>query len=243
MSFIYRYIFSLLCVLCMVQPCMANGTDDRYYVFSEYFQGDFPPAEWSLKSTNTAHTWRKVDSTANGKLKTGWEAYPYFVYVGGPSGQEYDESLISPMIFENQGECEIEIGMACEPGFSMDEDFDLSLDLSYDFGTTHDPTWETILSIKNDNDDNKLECNSGENYWFYSSTSEVISSFRYWVRLRYAGTSGTGIALFSVASYCFDSAGYNPDQNKCGIIFYDPSVTLALFMVLVGFAALLISRK
>ena len=79
---------------------------------------------------------------------------------------------------------------------------------------------------------------------------------------RYTGKSGTGVALDNVAILCMEKDGKTPDgdyeddsppadnadgneknNQNCGLTFHDPAAPLALFMLLVGFVALLISRS
>lgn len=239
LSFLFLFFFS-------VGLSISDEVDEPdFLIFSKYFQEEFPPKGWSLVSTNKEHTWEKVNSIEEVTFVNQLTRYPYFIYVGGPPGEVYDEILISPVFeSEERGECRINVRMACISDFSYEDDFNLRLDINYYFGTDPSTTWETLLSIKGDTDN--FYCEPNKDYWTENPTKAFTPTLAFQIRLRYSGTSGTGVAVAFVFSDCYknrEDTNNKKYTNNCGLTFHDPAAPLALLMVLVGCGALLISRR
>ena len=269
-----KYILLLFFFICCVTLCQANDSDGTYSIFYEDFEEHFPPPGWILDQTNQNHTWEKVESAANGKIVT-WDQN-FFTYVHGSNNEDYDESLITSKIINSYDEiCFVQLELVCEPGFNIESDFDLSIDISTNYDSPNEPEWNTLASLKNDSIDARLDCNPvfGSNYLFRTNVTSNFNRSEFWIRFNYFGTVGTGLGLDHIHVYCIDKGGGGNDGNNgididddtpeedsdninssdsddknenecnCGLSFHDPAAPLALFMVIVGFGALLFSRR
>ncbi|MGC4039320.1 MAG: T9SS type A sorting domain-containing protein [Flavobacterium sp.] len=98
---------------------------------SEDFEGAWPPAGWTIQSTNTTYTWEEVDPGINGKSAfVDWDV-------------DQDESLISPAFNVPSGSPVLEFTMAMgyEYGVDPDDNYDFIVSISTDGGTTWTPIW------------------------------------------------------------------------------------------------------
>ena len=237
-----------------------------YPILYEPFEDIFPPLGWKLVRTNQKHTWEKVESAEKGKILAWGENY--FVYVHGPSNDFYDESLITSKIINGFDEnCFVEFELVCEPYFSLEMDFNLAIDISTNFDGSDNPTWKTLSSLKKNDTDSLLNCDpvtGGMMLWRGNKTL-TFNEEEYWIRLRYTGTSGTGVGLDSIHVLCkYNHAAHNggsnsdddddetPEKNSddkkeddcnCGLSLHNPAAPLALLMILIGCGALLVSRR
>ena len=272
-SIIKYIVIILLLLLCF--SCFANtfADDSNYYtLFSEGFEGDFPPEGWSHKKTNEPYTWKKTDSAVDDYI------LPYlgdfFVYVGGATGY-YNEILITPPISLNENHsCGPNGVIACEDSDNFNNNFDFVIEISYNYQNPGFHTWHRIGSIGG----GEIKCWDGvgakEPWEPFFFPNYNLSKGIFWIRFRYTGFIGNIIAFdsFEISCDSNQSPGDDDDNNDnnddnnitddmagnsknadgddkddkgCGFAgrTVDPAAPLALFMVLVGFIALFFNKR
>ena len=254
-------IFFLFFSLLYPFSVLSDDENGEHYIFWEPFEDDFPPFGWTHISKNIQHTWQKVKSAANGQI-TDYTTGNYFVYVSGSENEIYDEILITHKISNSNGEsCGVYLDIACEPGYSLKDDFNFAIYISYDYEDSYNANWEYLTSLNSKDHDKFLKCNTYSNYWQFNKTDKVIDNNVFWLQFKYNGTSGTGIAIDNIHVNC-EWADYNGDYGNddddtpaddsddtkeedcnCGLTFHDPAAPLALLMVLIGVVSLLISKR
>ena len=229
-------------------------------VLEEDFEGVFPPEGWSVESANQDNTWRQINSAADGNLTDIFDGQ-YFAYVGGPTDQVYEESIITSNIkIPGSGDCKIDFYFAYDPAYSLTDDFDLSVEISHGVDSSDINNWTMIGSIKEVTD--IFHFHSAQNDWYNGSTMWFYIGSSFSLRFKYTSSSGIGFALDNIYVQCLgsghsgviddddDNENTKKDSNSnkeedcnCGLTFHDPAAPLALLMVLVGCGALLISRR
>lgn len=177
----------ILLLLFLITGAISNS----YAQLSEDFEGAWPPAGWTISSTNTDATWEEEEFGINGK-----SALVFYDF-------DQDESLISPVFTVPTGTPFLQFNLMMSYYYSVDPDdnYDFLISISTDGGTTFNPLWdETDLGVFDDFD----QLNVTIPLTAYAGQTNVKLKFQY------VGSDGDDLLLDDIKvlvppGYCLDA--------------------------------------
>ena len=242
---------------------------DRNDILWSDFNDQFPPEGWILKSFHPFDTWKQVVSAASNQIQPLGPYSDKFVYVSGKSDELHNEFLISEkIIIESKYEdCNTNIYITSDIAVTDEYgvDFNLILEVSYDFDDAENPSWINIVTYNVNNffsncDEDSYFSNPGD-IWCRIELDNEFEKKPFRIGFRYTGKAGTGVGFDKFSIRCTDTSYSSDDEDdedstpheksmkekdddcNCGLSFNDPAVPLALIMILIGCGALLISQR
>lgn len=186
-----KILLATLLLTGAISNCFAQLTED--------FEGTFPPAGWTIESTNTENTWEGTFFGINGS-----GALVLFDLT-----QDQDESLISPVFTVPTGSpiLQFDFYMGYEYGVSPNNNYDFIVSISTNGGTTWAPIWdESELGVFEDYE----EINVIIPLTAYAGQTNVKLKFQY------VGVDGDVLVLdqikvMSPTGYCLEGNLYPED--------------------------------
>lgn len=180
-----KILLATLLFIGAISNCFAQLT--------ESFEGTFPPAGWTIESTNTENTWEGTLFGINGSG----------ALVLYDLTQDQDESLISPVFTVPTGSpiLQFDFYMGYEYGVAPNNNYDFIVSISTNGGTTWAPIWdESELGVFDDYE----EINVVIPLTAYAGQTNVKLKFQY------VGVDGDVLVLDEIkvltpAGYCLDA--------------------------------------
>jgi hypothetical protein len=131
-----KFILVIALVLCLAPAAYARN------IYSQGFEGNFPPSGWTLQQTNPDNTWFKADGTFNGDYG-GWEG-DYQMGVMYSAHISSEEDMITPLVDLTTADS-TEVSFACWGNYHFTSYSTASLNVSTDFGDKGtDASWTRV---------------------------------------------------------------------------------------------------
>jgi len=170
-----------------------GAISNSFAQLTESFEGTFPPAGWTIESTNTENTWEGTVFGINGSG----------ALVLYDLTQDQDESLISPVFTVPAGSpiLQFDFYMGYEYGVAPNNNYDFIVSISTNGGTTWAPIWdESALGVFDDYE----EINVVIPLTTYAGQTNVKLKFQY------VGVDGDVLVLDEIkvltpTGYCLDA--------------------------------------
>lgn len=242
-----KYLFSLFFLLIpsvfiLIQPIFANDDDIAIAnysgkLFSQDFEGHFPPDGWDVKSHDAQSEWKQVEVSPDGEHKTS--SGEKFVCVVGNASSSYPSALVTEKFDYRE---EIEDNDDCSYG-----DYEL---LFFRLGS--DPEYFSNFTITVESGDEFVEafrCTGDETDWISCKGyfDIELNPGRIW--FEYTGEEETYICLDRISlSYSCTIIEKNKDGPSdddgcgCSLSRADSSTSTPFVMFITALAALIISK-
>jgi len=228
---------------------------DEYTIFSESFEGSFPPEGWILLSENEENTWRKVDKiefdyTDSGAQIRYAEEGKYFLFVGEKEGY-YNERLISPIIEITEPSEDISSRyVGVELAFLLTSEisyYNANIAVCYDCEKIESVDWKVFADLK---DSTNWGYSNNWNYAYVDIEYYLTRSFR--ISFYFEGETSDGFGIdnsrFIYWETIDDGPSWLPYKGEkvaccCALDNDDARPDVALGMLLMGAFIMILRRR